>query len=160
MRHCYCGSGDKYSDCCERFISGVDLPNTAEQLMRSRFSAFCLADGDYLFKTHDPTTRAGLSVSELTASAEQSPWIKLDLLNHIEIDADHATVEFIAYQLLGDYLLPHHEVSYFTFRDRQWLYSKGEFPILRQGGKIKLKRNDSCPCGSGLKFKRCCRSSG
>lgn len=23
--------------------------------------------------------------------------------------------------------------------------------------KIKIKRNDPCPCGSGQKYKRCCR---
>jgi uncharacterized protein YecA (UPF0149 family) len=31
------------------------------------------------------------------------------------------------------------------------------------GGKLlmeKLGRNDLCPCGSGLRFKRCCLKSG
>jgi uncharacterized protein YecA (UPF0149 family) len=28
-------------------------------------------------------------------------------------------------------------------------------PTKRQLGKMKVSRNDPCPCGSGLKFKKC-----
>lgn len=28
--------------------------------------------------------------------------------------------------------------------------------VLKSKGKLKIGRNDLCPCSSGLKFKRCC----
>lgn len=31
---------------------------------------------------------------------------------------------------------------------------------LKKGGKRKIGRNELCPCGSGKKYKKCCRSSG
>ena len=34
------------------------------------------------------------------------------------------------------------------------LYLDVTEPIIRDGEKIK--RNDSCPCGSDIKFKKCC----
>ena len=30
-------------------------------------------------------------------------------------------------------------------------------PTLRQLTRMEVGRNDPCPCGSGKKFKRCCR---
>lgn len=53
---CPCGSGQAYAECCGRWHRGADAP-TAEQLMRSRFSAFALGDPAYLLRTWHPTTR-------------------------------------------------------------------------------------------------------
>jgi uncharacterized protein len=33
-----------------------------------------------------------------------------------------------------------------------WVHNRD----MRASGKTRPGRNDSCPCGSGLKFKRCC----
>ncbi len=30
---------------------------------------------------------------------------------------------------------------------------------LEATGRTKIRRNDPCPCGSGVKFKKCCRVS-
>jgi uncharacterized protein YecA (UPF0149 family) len=30
----------------------------------------------------------------------------------------------------------------------------------RQKRKLRIGRNDPCPCGSGVKFKKCCRQKG
>ena len=42
--------------CCGRYLDGEEAP-TAEALMRSRYTAFALRDGDYLFRTWHPRTR-------------------------------------------------------------------------------------------------------
>jgi SEC-C motif domain protein len=47
---CPCGLGDRYRDCCGRFHGGA-RPATAEQLMRSRYSAFAVGDAAYLLRT-------------------------------------------------------------------------------------------------------------
>lgn len=40
-------------------------------------------------------------------------------------------------------------------RARGWCSSVGQDPVRRAGPKVGA--NDPCPCGSGKKFKRCCR---
>ena len=54
---CPCGSGSEYSSCCELLIKGKALPETAEKLMRSRYTAFTLADVVYLKKTLAPESQ-------------------------------------------------------------------------------------------------------
>lgn len=54
---CPCGSGCAYFVCCGRFVEGDALPATAEQLMRSRYTAYALSHGDYLLATWHPSTR-------------------------------------------------------------------------------------------------------
>jgi len=42
---------EKYKDCCYPFLIGASKPETPEQLMRSRYSAFCTKNIEYLFST-------------------------------------------------------------------------------------------------------------
>ncbi len=49
--NCYCGSAKSYSDCCGPFLDGFSLPKTAEQLMRSRYTAFILKHTNYIKNT-------------------------------------------------------------------------------------------------------------
>jgi SEC-C motif domain protein len=53
---CPCGLGDGYDSCCGRLHSGVPAA-TAEQLMRSRYSAFAVGDTAYLLRTWHPSGR-------------------------------------------------------------------------------------------------------
>src|SRR4030066_174277 len=60
---CPCGSGQAYAVCCGTFIDNDVLPATAEQLMRSRYSAYVLAREDYLLRTwHGSTCPAFLGL--------------------------------------------------------------------------------------------------
>lgn len=54
---CYCESGLSFELCCQPMISGGQLAQTAQMLMRSRYTAFCLHYEDYLLQTWDPKTR-------------------------------------------------------------------------------------------------------
>lgn len=54
---CPCGTGQPYDECCGRWHRGQGAAPTAEQLMRSRFSAFALGDTAYLLRTWHPSTR-------------------------------------------------------------------------------------------------------
>jgi SEC-C motif-containing protein len=56
---CPCGSKKPYAECCQPFHQGEAFPATAEQLMRSRYSAYALHLKDYLLQTWDKTTRPG-----------------------------------------------------------------------------------------------------
>ena len=48
MDKCPCGSELSYAECCEPVIKGEKAAETAEQLMRSRYSAYVKTEIDYL----------------------------------------------------------------------------------------------------------------
>ncbi len=56
---CPCQSGLLFDQCCQRFLdsSSDRHPETAEQLMRSRYSAYVLNDLHYILKTWHPDHR-------------------------------------------------------------------------------------------------------
>ena len=56
MSDCLCG-GAAWATCCGPLLAGERQAGTAEELMRSRYSAFVVGDGDYLWRTWHPATR-------------------------------------------------------------------------------------------------------
>ena len=56
-RRCPCGTGLPYDECCGPLHAGATPAATAEQLMRSRYSAFAVGDAAYLLATWHPSTR-------------------------------------------------------------------------------------------------------
>ena len=148
---CVCCSGKIYQDCCQPFHDLQQKPATCEQLMRSRFSAFCLQLGEYLFSTYHPDYRGDLTVAQL--SEKSLDWKRLDIINTTMV-ADTGSVEFKAWYLDQGQLNCHHELSNFVKDHQQWLYCDGTFYPSEKSGKIR--RNDTCPCGSGKKYKKCC----
>lgn len=59
---CPCKSGKRYADCCEPFITRINLPETPEQLMRSRYTAYSQANIDYIMGTMKGEASVRLSV--------------------------------------------------------------------------------------------------
>lgn len=55
---CPCGSGQKFKKCCDLFITGAALPETPEQLMRSRFTAYVTGNAAYVYDTTHPENEA------------------------------------------------------------------------------------------------------
>ena len=109
-----------YPACCGRYHGGplhLSAP-TAEALMRSRYSAFVLDLTDCLLATWHASTRP--------ATLEPNPpglkWLGLEVRCHTVIDADHATVEFIARSKLGGRAERLHELSRFVREDGRWYY--------------------------------------
>ena len=47
-RFCYCGSKLAFAKCCKPYLEKHRAAPTPEALMRSRYSAFCTGDVDYL----------------------------------------------------------------------------------------------------------------
>jgi len=148
---CLCKSGLNYQDCCQAFHQQEVKPATCEQLMRSRFSAFCLQLGQYLFDTYHPDYRGSLSVAEL--SEPSLDWKNLSIISTNSLEQT-GFVEFKAWYTFEGQLNCHHERSNFVKEHEQWLYCDGTFYPSEKSGKIQ--RNDTCPCGSGKKYKKCC----
>ena len=117
--NCPCLSGEQYADCCGRFHSGEAEAPTAEQLMRSRYSAFVVRDAGYLLRTWHPDTRP--------ASLELDPdqqWRRLDIISTGRggpLDTE-GTVEFKAHFRHNGERGVHHETSRFRRVSRRWYY--------------------------------------
>lgn len=120
---CACG-GAMYERCCGRFIDHGELPQTAEELMRSRYTAYTLRDEAYLQATWYPRTRPDLN---LAAEDESLKWIGLEVRRHQQ-NGDEATVEFVARYKIGGCAERLHEVSRFVREDGRWFYVDGSFP--------------------------------
>lgn len=147
---CPCGSEKDYSDCCELLHKG-QTADSAEALMRSRFSAFALQLSDYLKTSWHPDTRP-----ERLTLEQETEWKRLEILSASN-DTQQGTVHFKAYYLERASLEKKQwhlleETSKFLFENGHWLYHSGNY----QPQELKPSRNDECPCGSGKKFKKCC----
>jgi SEC-C motif-containing protein len=117
--NCVCLSGLAYAECCGRFHTGQAEAATAEQLMRSRYSAFALLNTEYLLKTWHPDTAP--------ASLELDPtieWRRLDILSTSRggpLDTA-GTVEFNAHYRHDGERGVQHENSRFVRENRRWYY--------------------------------------
>jgi SEC-C motif-containing protein len=147
--NCPCHSGQLFDQCCGRFISQRELPENALQLMRSRYCAYVLDDAEYLSETWHPDFRP----SELITDPDVR-WINLTIIASDQ-QAELAMVEFEARLLVNGQVQAMHEKSAFTLERGRWLYTIGEI-LTPTFQPWKPGRNESCPCGSGKKFKRCC----
>jgi len=117
--NCPCLSGEQYGHCCGRYHRGDAEAPTAEQLMRSRYSAFVVLDAGYLLRTWDPDTRPdGLELDPATE------WRRLDIVSTSRggpLDTE-GIVEFKAYFRHDGERGVQHETSRFVRRDRRWYY--------------------------------------
>lgn len=121
---CPCG-GVNYAACCEPYLAGARAPDTAEQLMRSRYTAFARDDESYLLATWHSSTRPPRL--EL-ASRSPANWLGLKI---VKTEAGHAgdthgIVEFIARYKIGGKASRLQETSRFIREGGRWYYVDGD----------------------------------
>lgn len=93
--------------------------------MRSRYSAYVWQLKDYLLSSWHPRTRPIPATFEL--GADPTRWLGLKIVNHNQVDANHATVEFVArYRIAGGRAMRLHEISRFVQEDDRWWYVDGK----------------------------------
>jgi Uncharacterized protein conserved in bacteria len=121
---CPCGNPTGYTRCCGPLHEGAAAA-TAEQLMRSRYSAYVLKREDYLLASWHASTRP---VSLRLAAQQPAPtWLGLEIRQHQQSDDDHAVVEFVArYRLGGGRAQRQHETSRFVREAGRWYYLDGQ----------------------------------
>ncbi|GHE90398.1 preprotein translocase SecA [Thalassotalea profundi] len=128
--------------------------------MRSRYSAYAVKNAEYIYKTYANYKQKENTIIDILQWAEQTHWLKLNIndSSHTAIDNFNPqvlpTVIFDAYYLHQQQLYKMSECSRFVIEQNQWRYLDGN--IFEH---IKLnhpKRNDTCFCSSGKKFKKCC----
>ena len=110
--------------CCGRWHDGPlkGQAPSAEALMRSRYSAYVLDRLDYVLATWHSTTRP----LQLQPRPPGLTWLGLEIRRHTVVDADHATVEFVARSRLDGRGQRLHETSRFTRESGRWYYLDGE----------------------------------
>ncbi|WP_434035821.1 YchJ family protein [Formosa sp. 4Alg 33] len=121
---CPCCSEKLYKDCCEIGHKHIKKVKTAEDLMRSRYAAFVLANGDYLMASHHESTRPSKEKKSIVKWAKSVDWIKLDIIKTskgLETDTE-GTVEFKAIFQDDGELQMIHENSRFVKEDGCWFY--------------------------------------
>jgi SEC-C motif domain protein len=111
-----------YAECCGRLHDGTAAAGTAEQLMRSRYSAFAVGDAAYLLATWHATTR----VPRLDLDPDVR-WTGLDVLatSGGSLFARDGTVEFRAHYVVGGRAGAQHENSRFVREGGRWRYLDG-----------------------------------
>ncbi|WNW02525.1 YchJ family metal-binding protein [Tenacibaculum sp. HL-MS23] len=126
---CPCNPSKKYSDCCEKAHQNIQTVLTAEVLMRSRYSAFVLADINYLKKSHHssirPSDKENKEILQWTKSVE---WIKLEVLNTTKGTKKDltGTVEFKAFFIENAKIDVIYENSSFCKENNHWVYFKAD----------------------------------
>ncbi|MDQ6963077.1 MAG: YchJ family metal-binding protein [Mariprofundaceae bacterium] len=135
---CPCGSAKTFENCCQQVIQNDDA-RTTEILMRSRYSAYVMGNADYLLKSWHSSTRPD------TVHLHPVQWLKLQIQ---QSEHEHVTFSAFFKDQAKHKLLT--EKSRFSQEHGHWRYLDGQYDI------HEVSRNETCPCGSLKKYKRCC----
>ena len=145
---CPCQSLLSYEDCCGRFHSGNMFPETAEQLMRSRYSAFVLKNIPYIVQTTVPSQQTLLDEKALQDWADETQWLGLEIVKAETLTKTQSAVEFKAHFQGNEQPQVHHEHSLFVKIDGRWYFVDPTVPL--------PSNKQPCVFGSGKKFKHSC----
>ena len=135
---CPCG-GPSFSTCCQPHLSGASVPQTAEALMRSRYTAYTLGNEAYLRLTWHPSTCPG---GPIVNENERLQWLGLEVKSALRLrqrkvnteeSPNRDTVEFVARYKSGGRAHRMHEMSSFVRETDsggvlRWYYLDGSFP--------------------------------
>lgn len=123
---CPCKSGKTYSLCCLPIIEGSCNAQTAEALMRSRYTAYTQANGNYLMKSHHVSTRPLNEKKHIEKWAASVTWLGLHILKTEKKTDTEEIVEFKAIFREKGLLSFIHEASTFTKEKGTWFYVSGK----------------------------------
>ena len=145
---CFCRSGKEYKHCCAPFHLHTAVPEKAEQLMRSRYTAYVLKNIPYIVATTVPSQQTLLETHLLQEWADNTTWLGLKILKTENLTKTQSAVEFKAIFQGEEGELAHQERSIFVKIENSWYFVDPtvSLPTMKQ----------PCVCGSGKKFKHCC----
>ena len=158
-----------YQDCCQPYhdafynddVDKVDSirAESAQRLMRTRYSAFVLIKPEYIAKTTLPAQQNLLDIKAIESWAIDTNWAGLEIVEHTpKLGKRHAQVEFKAFYIKPDgEQAAHHELSAFVKVVNETAKEKDErWYFLDPTVVMTVTQKQPCICGSGEKFKRCC----
>ncbi|WP_105104321.1 YchJ family protein [Microbulbifer pacificus] len=118
LQLCPCCSHKPFTQCCGLYLSGQTYPSTAENLMRSRFTAYATGNLAYLRKSWHPDTCPDLRADDLTTD-----WCRLEIIKSKQ-GLKTSIVEFRAWYRdgAGNSESALHEISLFKQYKKRWVY--------------------------------------
>ena len=126
-RLCPCTSKKPYDRCCGPFHAGTAAPETAELLMRSRFSAYALGKVDYLITTRPEAKRGEEDREELARYCKSVTCVGLKIVAKEKGGKadDTGVVTFHASLQANGRRSLHIETSNFAREAGRWVYVDG-----------------------------------
>lgn len=126
---CTCHSGLQYMECCEPYHKKKALPESALQLMRTRYSAYALKNADYIMDTtHPDAPSQSMNHDEWRESilffCNRTKFRGLKIVEFLEGELE-SFVTFFAHLFEGDRDVSFQETSRFYRIDDRWLYHSG-----------------------------------
>lgn len=116
--NCPCNSNKTYESCCKIAHDDIFKVTSPEQLMRSRYSAFVLANMKYLHLSHAANTRPSKAEHvEIHNWTKSIQWLKLEVL---QSTAD--TIHFKAFYMENSKVQFIEENSKFIKENKHWVY--------------------------------------
>lgn len=92
--------------------------------MRSRYSAFCAKNLDYVMETTDPQARVEMDIESTRAWMNDAEFLKLEVLSSTN-EGNKGNVEFKAYYRMNGQDHVHHEFSKFRKHGGIWYFRDG-----------------------------------
>jgi SEC-C motif-containing protein len=154
---CPCGSGAAFAECCEPIIKGTRESETAEELMRARYSAFVTGNIDFIVASTHTRTRKEIDLAFIREWSETSTWRGLEIFETKQVNENKPIISFEAQFTQQGEDHRHREKSLFERENGKWRFVTGndlKSPTVRYETP-RPGRNDPCPCGSGKKYKKC-----
>lgn len=127
---CPCGSLKKYKKCCKPFHNGI-YPNSAVELMKSRFCAYAINNVEYIISTTYNTNKDFTSDTKTWSNSildfcEYTEFIKVDILEEIN-GKEESFVTFKAHLFQDKIDSSFIEKSRFIKEKGKWFYVDGSF---------------------------------
>lgn len=125
---CPCGSDHKFKKCCGAIIADKMIATTPEQLMRSRYVAYVMADMRYIGKSQCGPAALKFNPKSSGAWARSVHWLGLTVQRSWSnpFNPDIGYVEFTARYSDEEGEQKLHEVSEFHFMSGEWFYYTGQ----------------------------------
>lgn len=120
--YCPCNSGKDFNNCCKPFLLGSSIPDNPEALMRSRYTAYTMANIDYIVQTMQGPAFVGFDKISAKDWAESANWQSLKVLSSSIDSPESGRVEFIAKYKINGKMFKLQEHSVFHFIDNRWFY--------------------------------------
>ncbi len=125
MQLCPCGLSQPFAECCSVFINNSQFAATPEQLMRSRYTAYTLANVAYIARTMKAPAADNFDATSARQWAQQVKWLKLDVIRAYQ-EGNVGYVEFKAHYFYQHKKFLLHELSEFHQEHGQWFYVDGK----------------------------------
>lgn len=127
-QNCPCGHSKKYMDCCGAMHHGLRETSSAQELMRSRYTAFTLGLGDYLMHSWYSEKRPMEQKVAIEKWAKSVTWKGLNILEYTKGGSEDAegSVQFEAHFEEGGELDCIQENSGFVREKGRWVYFEGQ----------------------------------